>query len=146
MSDHLEDWGDKGFGRAPILRSSPGGGLLLYRCWGKRSPGPYAREYDPEWGSGYFALSKPASVLEAEMRYNIVDWNNGVHFVSTFRLKPGFTYWFGPIGHGASDVHIADEQAYIEQPLKVKLDLVRSREVLPHNVFVSPHDGHAGLR
>ena|SRR5450755_2013197 len=86
MSRLLADWHSRGFGQAPTLRVSPGSGVKLYRCWGERTFGVGSTE----WGSGYFSVSKPRTVLEAEMRFNIVDWDNGVHFVSSFRLKPGF--------------------------------------------------------
>jgi hypothetical protein len=139
MADRAAEWRSKGFAHAPALRVSTRDGLLLYRCWGDRSPGVGSSE----WGSGYFSLEKPGSVLEAEMRFNIADWNNGIHFVSSFRLKRGFAYWLGPVAHGASDRHLTGWQVFVEQPLTVKLELVKSREVLRHNVFVSARDGNA---
>jgi len=139
MAHHAGDWQSKGYAQAPMLRLSGGDGLLLYRCWGERTPGVGSSE----WGSGYFSREKPASVLEAEMRFNIVDWNNGVHFVSTFRLKPGFSYWLGPVAHGAGDKHLEGWQVFVEEPLAIKLELVRSREVLRHDAFVGPRDGNA---
>jgi hypothetical protein len=81
MANLSFEWSSKGFASKPERRISPRGGLLIYRAWGSSST---------EWGSGYFSLEKPASVLDAELRFNIADWGNGVHFVSTFRLKEGF--------------------------------------------------------
>jgi hypothetical protein len=133
------DWQSKGFAQAPMMRVSSGDGLLLYRCWGERSLGVGSSE----WGSGYFSREKPNSVLEAEMLFNIVDWDNGVHFVSSFRLKPGFTYWLGPVAHGASDSCLPGWQVFVEQPLSVKLELVTSREVLRHDVSIGPKNGNA---
>jgi hypothetical protein len=122
-----------------MLRVSEAPGLMLYRCWGERSPGVGSYE----WGTGYFSLEKPASVMEAELRSNIVDWGNGVRFVSSFRLKPGFAYWVGPVAHGTSDARLPGSQVYVEGPLAIKLDLITSREVLRHDVFVGPRDGNA---
>lgn len=139
MSYRATDWQSKGFALAPTLRVSSGEGVLLYRCWGERSPGVGSTE----WGSGYFSLEKPRFVLEAESRFNIVDWNNGVHFVSSFRLKAGFAYWLGPVAHGALDCHLPGWQAFVEQPLNVKLELIKSKEVLHHDVYVSARDGNA---
>lgn len=113
---------------------APPGGLILYRCWGGSST---------EWGTGYFSREKPASVLDAELRFNIADWGNSIHFVSTFRLKEGFHFLHGPVEHGASDFQLAGTQVFIFGPLEVKLDLVRSREILVGDVFVSPRAGKA---
>ena len=139
MAYRAADWQSKGFASVPILRVSGGQGVMLYRCWGERAQ----RVGSTEWGSGYFSLEKPVSVLEAELRFNVVDWNNAVHFVSSFRLKPGFSYWLGPVAHGACDTSLPGWQVFVEQPLTVKLDLVSSREVLRHDVFVGARDGNA---
>lgn len=139
MAYQASNWQSKGFAQPPSLRVSGDDGVLLYRCWGNRSPGVGSSE----WGSGYFSCEKPSSVLEAELRFNIVDWDNGVHFVSSFRLRPGFHYWLGPVLHGASDSSLPAWQVLVEQPLQVKLELISSREVLRHDVFVGPRDGHA---
>jgi len=56
------DCQSKGFALAPERRTAPRGGLLMYRAWGAGSR---------EWGSGYFSVEKPASVLDAELRFNI---------------------------------------------------------------------------
>lgn len=139
MAYQAIDWESKGFAQAPALRVSPANGVLLYRCWGFRSPGIGSSE----WGSGFFSLEKPASVLEAELRFNIVDWDNGVHFVSSFRLKPGFTYWEGPVAHGKDDLRLAGTQVLVPEPLAVKLELLKPREVLRRDVWVGPRDGRA---
>lgn len=133
------NWLSRGFAAIPDRRVSEGTGLLLYRCWGTRRPGVGSGE----WGTGYFSLEKPSSVLDAELRFNIVDWDNAVNFVSTFRLRPGFEYFVGPVAHGESDISRIGSQVFIEQPLDAKLELVKSKEVLRHDVFVGPKDGNA---
>ena len=132
------DWKAKGFGAPPQRRVSGSDGVLLYRCWGDRAPGRGSSEQ----GKGFFSLDKPRSVLDAELRFNIVYWENGVHFVSTFRLKPGFAYWSGTVAHGASDLRLPGSQIFVEPPLEIKLVLITSREVLRHDVFVGPRDGN----
>jgi hypothetical protein len=139
MTTMPRDWAERGFGGSPRSRISPEAGLLVYRCWGSRTPGVGATE----WGSGYFSTHKPASVLDAELRFNILDWGNGINFVSTFRLRPGFAYWLGPVAHGLHDVSLSGTQVFIDAPLGPKLELVRSTEVLKHDVYVSPRDGAA---
>lgn len=132
-------WKENGFAGPPELHVAGPQGLMLYRCWGYRSLGIGSSE----WGTGYFSLEKPSSVLEAELRYNIVDWGNGVNFVSTFRLQPGFAYWCGPVAHGILDAGLPGVQAYVEPPLQVKFQLLQSRQVLKHDVWVAPRDGTA---
>ena len=139
MSAIRTDWAALGFSREPTTRVSEGQGLLLYRCWGARTQ----QVGSTECGTGYFALEKPRSVLQAELRFNIVDWGNGVHFVSTFRLLPGYAYLVGSVAHGASDLTAQDSQVFVAQPLGVKLVLVRSQEVLRHDVSVAAYDGRA---
>jgi hypothetical protein len=139
MSAFRVDWRARGFSRDPVCRISPSAGLVLYRCWGARS----ASAGSSEWGTGYFSVEKPSSVLDAELRFNVVDWNNGLHFVSTFLLPGGFDYWLGPVLHGAADTHLPGTQVFVEQPLKSKLVLIRSTEVLRQNVSVSSRDGNA---
>jgi hypothetical protein len=134
MPNQNPDWKSKGFAAPPERRVAGVGGLLIYRCWGGNSS---------EWGTGYFSLQKPGSVIEAEMRFNIVDWGNGVHFVSTFRLKEGFPYWVGPVGHGPNDLSLGGAQAFVEGPIQVKIELMKSKEVLKHNAFVSSRIGNA---
>jgi hypothetical protein len=82
-------------------------------------------------------------VLDAELRANIVDWGNGIHFISTFRLLPGIPYWIGPVAHGLRDESIPAEQVFVEPPLEAKLVIVRSKELLRHDVAVGPRDGRA---
>jgi hypothetical protein len=126
-------WRSKGFGIAPVRKTAVNGGIMLYRCWGGRSE---------EWGSGYFSLEKPDSVSDAELRFNIADWGNEIHFISTFKLKEGFVYWLGPVAHGPRDLSRTGTQAFIEPPLQIKLELIIS-EVLKHDVFVAGRSGNA---
>ena len=133
MAMHL-DWQVKGFAAAPSCKLAPSGGLLLYRAWGASST---------EWGSGYFSLEKPTSVRDAEYRFNIADWGNGVHFVSTFRLKEGFAYYAGPVAHGKWDLSRPGTQVFVEGPIQTKISCVSSREILRHDAIVSPRSGNA---
>lgn len=128
------------FGSPPELRVSPREGLLLFGCWGERVAGVKSGE----WGT-YFSTEKPVSVLDAELRFNIVNWpkGSGLHFVSSFSLKSGFAYWIGPVAHGKTDKSRPCMQVFIEEPLTVKLELVKSKELLRHDVYVGPQDGHA---
>jgi len=128
------DWRALGFASQPQHKVVPKEGLLAYRAWGAGSS---------EWGSGFFSLSKPTSVLDAELRFNIADWGNGVHFVSTFQLKPGTAYQVGPVAHGAHDLSLPGMQLYVEPPVQTKVLLLVSREVLRHDVTVSQRGGNA---
>jgi hypothetical protein len=139
MADEQIDWCARGFAHHPKRLVSDGDGVLLYRCWGNRS----ANVGSTEWGTGYFSLEKPSSVLEAELKFNIVEYDNGVHFVSTFLLKTGFEYWAGPVAHGDSDCSLPATQVYVAGPLEIKLKLVKSKEVLRHDVIVGPIDASA---
>jgi len=139
MAYRAVDWRSKGFSQPPTLHVSSGRGVTLYRCWGERTAGVGSSE----WGSGYFSLTKPATVMDAELRFNVVGWGNGVHFVSTFLLRPGFGYWLGPVAHGILDVRLPGLQVFVEEPLSVKLQILRSRELLRHDVSVGPTDGNA---
>lgn len=131
----MKDWKSKGFAQAPELQYAPTNGLLLYRAWG----GPRSTE----WGSGYFSLEKPASVLDAELRFNIADWGNHIHFVSTFKLLSGSPYHVGPVAHGKRDLSRPGSQVYLETPFASKITRVGTFEVLHHDVFVSPKIGTA---
>jgi len=102
-------WLELGFQKAPIKHFS-NGNLKVYRCWGLRRKDVGSNE----WGTGFFSIEKPKSVLEAEMRTNIVNYNNGVHFVSTFIIKPGIAYWQGPVAHGPKDISTPATQIYID--------------------------------
>ena len=130
----LTDWKARGFATTPEIKVAPLGGLLLFRAWGATST---------EAGSGYFSLEKPTSVLDAELRFNIADWGNGVHFVSTFRLRSGFTYFVGPVAHGKRDLSRPGTQVFVETPLSSKVERVISREVLRHDVSVVSSPGNA---
>lgn len=128
------DWRSLGFGSQPECRVAPAEGLVLYRAWGATSE---------ELGRGFFSLEKPDSVLDAELRFNIVDWGNGVHFVSTFRLAPGYSYLVGPVAHGRRDVSRPGTQVFVEPPVSTKVRVEKSREVLRHDVVVSSRSGSA---
>ena len=128
------DWAAKGFASQPERRVAPKEGVVLHRAWGAASS---------EWGSGYFSLEKPASVLDAELRFNIADWGNGVHFVSTFRLRSGFAYLVGPVAHGRRDLSRPGMQVFIDAPLATKLERVGTFEVLHHDATVSQRSGRA---
>jgi hypothetical protein len=123
-----------GFASDPELKFAPPGGLLMYRAWGASST---------EWGSGYFSLEKPSSVLDAELKFNIADWGNGVHFVSTFRLKEGFPYHVGPVAHGKQDISRPANQIYLKGSWKVAVELVGRRETLRHDAAVIQKPGNA---
>ncbi len=130
----LLDWQGKGFMRPPAWAMAPRGGLLVYRAWGAASS---------ELGSGFFSLEKPRSVLDAELRFNIAEWGNGIHFVSTFRVRHGVEFFVGPVAHGLADVSVPANQIYIEPPVPSKVTLLFSREVLRQDVSVAPRAGHA---
>ena len=129
------DWAQKGFAQAPVRAIGPKGGLLIYRAWGAASS---------EWGSGYFSLEKPQSVLDAELRFNIADWGNGIHFVSTFRVKEGVSYFVGPLAHGSRDLSKPGTQVFLESPFITAIERVGSFELLKHDVSVAPRAGHVG--
>lgn len=130
----LADWSKRGFAREPELRVTGENGLLLYRCWGGNSS---------EWGTGYFSDRKPSSVSDAELRYNIVDWGNGIRQVSTFLLKPGVPYFIGPVAHGCWDLSIPAKQIYIAPPLEIKAEF-KGREVLKQDATVFIPAGQRG--
>lgn len=127
------DWRAKGFASEPAFKLAPSGGLLLYRAWGASST---------EWGEGYFSIEKPASVLDAELRFNIADWGNGIHFLSTFRLKEGFEYFVGAVAHGKRDVSRPGTQVFVEGNIRAKIDCIASRELLRHDVTVIQRAGN----
>ena len=130
MSDGLLLWSLKGFSSPPTMKLAPPDGVIIYRCWGGDST---------EWGNhyaGYFSLNKPTSVLDAELRFNIVDWGNRIFFVSTFRLVPRSKYWEGDVYHRQSDLRRPATQIYLEAPVANKLRLLVSREPLRQDVHV----------
>jgi hypothetical protein len=133
-------WIDLGFQNIPDRKVATGS-LHVYRAWGERRPGTGSTE----WGTGFFSMEKPKSVFDAEMRANIVNYNNGVHFVSVFKINPGVVYWQGAIAHGPEDISTPSTQIYIDPKpsLESKLTLVKSKELLKHNTFVSSFDGNA---
>jgi hypothetical protein len=104
--------------------------VIVYRCF------DLSKRAAQEWGTGFFSLEKPASVVDAELRLNIVEYGNLVRFVSTFRLLAGNQYWEGPIAHGQRDLRRPATQIYVEGPLRAKLELIRSRETLKPDAFV----------
>ena len=120
---------DHGFESEPERRIAGADGLVMYRCFGGSSL---------ELGKGYFSAKAPLSVLDAELRFNIVDWENSIHFLSTFRLKPGFEYYIGPVAHGSQDMRIAAQQIFVEPPVDCKVTILRSKELIPQDVFAIP--------
>lgn len=121
------DWRALGFAAPPEQRVATGDGPVLYRAWGGTSG---------EFGSGFFSLEKPSSVFDAEMRFNIADWGNAVHFVSTFKLLRGFDYLVGPVAHGQQDLSRPGTQVWVPSPVQTKVSLIKSRELLRHDVTV----------
>jgi hypothetical protein len=135
MSTLRFDWKAQGFASEPkITVNQDQAGLLLYRAWGNTSS---------EWGSGFFSLEKPSSVLDAELRFNVVDWGNGVHFVSTFRLKPNFPYYVGPVAHGPLDMSRTGTQVFVPPDIRIKMDIIKSKEILRHDVAIFTKIGNA---
>lgn len=133
-SSVMQRWSELGFAQPPryhVAREP----LTLYRAWGPHTRFD-GRETGTEWGSGFFSLEKPRSVLDAELRANIVNYGNRACFVSTFILLPGFPYWTGPVAHGADDLRLPLTQVYVEGNLKIRLTLLQPREVLRHDAFV----------
>jgi len=128
----LSDWKSKGFSYPPERKVAPPNGMLIYRAWGSSSTER----------SGYFSLEKPESVLDAELRFNIEQHGNGVHFVSTFRLKEGFEYFVGPIAHGERDLSKPASQVFVDNPI-VKVVRVGKFQVLLHDFTVVRHEGSA---
>jgi hypothetical protein len=123
-----------GFARPPERRLSPKEGVLLYRAWGGSSR---------EWGGGYFSLEKPTSVIDAELRFNIADWGNEIHFVSTFRLKQGYLYFQGPVAHAKGDLSKQATQVWLESPFLAKIERIGTFETLKHDAFVLGRGGRA---
>jgi hypothetical protein len=134
MPNVMLDWHQHGFAAPPEFSHAGKGGLVVYRAWGAKSS---------EWGSGYFSLEKPESVLDAEFRFNIADWGNGIHFVSTFRIKEGMGYFQGLVGHARRDLRRRGTQIYLESPFVHAVDKIGTFEVLRHDAFVSPKAGTA---
>jgi hypothetical protein len=128
------DWRTHGFAEPPERRTAERSGLVMYRAWGGKST---------EWGTGYFSLEKPESVLDAELRFNIADWGNEIHFLSTFKLKHGFEYFVGRVAHGSNDLSRPGHQVYVVGPLQPKIDLIESKKILRHDVAVVQRAGHA---
>lgn len=132
---HTEfDWRKHGFAEPPERHVAQSSGLVMHRAWGGKST---------EWGTGYFSLEKPESVLDAELRFNIADWGNEIHFLSSFRLKPGFEYLVGRVAHGQYDLSRLGHQVYLLGPLHPKIILIESKKVLRHDVTVLQRAGHA---
>lgn len=131
MSEILVGWSKLGFSSSPTLKAAPSTGLRVYRCWGGNST-----EWGNPNGGGLFALEKPSSVLDAELRFKIVEWGNRILFVSTFELLPNVKYWSGQIFHHQNDVSRPATQILVEQPLREKMRLLFSKEVLRQDVHV----------
>lgn len=124
----LVDWHKKGFACPPERCVSPPQGLTLYRCFGGASR---------ELGSSFYSLEKPLSVVDAELRFNIVDWGNAVRFVSTYCLLAARVYYVGPVAHGPRDLRTAAHQVYVVDP-EHSVRVVKSGEVLRQDAFVLP--------
>jgi hypothetical protein len=120
-------WSDLGFGEAPQHRTAPREGVLVYRAWGGASR---------EWGSGFFSLEKPASVIDAELRFNIADWGNTIHFVSTFQIPAGVPFMWGSVAHGSRDLSSTGTQVWLGRQNLANLRLVKSAELLRHDGYV----------
>lgn len=129
-------WRDKGFSLPPQRKLAPSEGLTIYRCWG----GDVSRELPKDDRGGFFSVAKPSSVIDAELRFNIADWGNRITFVSTFRLRGGFSYWIGPILHGPLDLSRPALQVYIDPPVRSKVELIE--QTLKKKLLV--HDGYVG--
>lgn len=130
--DMLREWMHHGFAVPPSLQTAPDSGLPLFRCWGGSST---------EWGSGYFSLQDSASVIDAELRFNVViDWSNTIRHQSMFRLRGGSSYWIGPIAHGPRDLSLPAPQVFVEPPLRDKVILIASkfRRIAQDRVVVIP--------
>lgn len=127
-----------GFAAMPERHTAPADGLKIYRVWGGKSS---------VYGSGFFSPVKPVSVYEAELCLNVAMFVNEVHFVSTFRLLPHVTYYYGPIAHGEKDLHTDGMQIYLKPPFLHNVrELIEEREVLRHDCFVIQRAGHSGCR
>ena len=127
-------WADLGFACAPEQKISRAAGFKVYRAWGGAST---------EWGTGYFSLEKPVSVLDAELRFNIADWGNQVHFVSSFQIPEGVPYFIGRIAHGLRDLSRQGTQVYVEPRWVSLVRLETSKEILRHDASISPRAGSA---
>ena len=138
MTDMLLGWSTKGFSGSPTLKTSPAGGMQIYRCWGGTST-----EWGNPQGGSYFSLHKPASALDAELRFNIADWGNQIQFVSTFLLSPGTQYWEGSVLHRKMDMSRPAAQVYVEGPVLSKMKVLVSTQPLTQDVWVSPRAGNA---
>jgi hypothetical protein len=125
---------DLGFASEPERLLAPKGGLKVYRAWGGRST---------EWGTGFFSLEKPTSVLDAELRFNIADWGNMIWFVSTFRILENVPYLKGPVLHGGYDLSKRGTQIYVLPQYTLLVRLLRSKEVLKQDVSIQPGAGTA---
>ena len=134
MSTTLIGWRARGFGLPPSLRMAADAGLPVYRAWGGGSS---------EWGSGFFSLEKPRSVLDAELRFNIADWGNRILYVSTFLIRPGVEYWQGPVLHGEDDLSAPGTQIFVEPLITAKVLLRISGERLRQDAHVGPRAGNA---
>lgn len=115
----LADWHQRGFAAPPRQVVAKGAGTIVYRAWGGTSS---------EWGSGYFSPDRPATVSDAELRFNLVlESGNAVTFVPSFRIRPGVAYWLAPIAHGPRDICRSARQIYVPAPLPGKVELLASR-------------------
>lgn len=121
------DWKALGFASQPDYRVAPNEGVVLYRCWGATST---------EIGNGFFSMERPVSVYDAELKFNIADWGNGIHWVSTFKLQSGFAYLVGSVAHRPGEPQRPAQQVWVEPPVQGKVLLLKPRELLRHDVVV----------
>lgn len=125
------DWRALGFARDPVPALSPKSGIVMYRCFGHTTS-----EFGEEGKGVYFSRQKPGSVLEAELLFSIAEWGNAIHFVSEFRLKPGFIYYEGEVFHAKGDLSLKACQIYVPPPVQIKVELLKSKETMRHDVTV----------
>lgn len=147
----LESWAiQNGFASTPVRVLSTGSEKLC-RVWGGSSA-QLGRFFTPMVLDGdtlrvvaqrfpSHSLGRPASVLEAELRSNIVLWGNQCAAIATFRMRPNVLMWIGEVEHGESDLSLPGLQVWLEYP-DASVTLV-SNEVLKQDRTVSSRAGHA---
>jgi hypothetical protein len=88
-------------------------------------------------------MEKPRSVLDAELRFNIADWGNEIHFVSSFVVPEGVPYLCGPVAHGLVDLSRPGTQVWVASQWMPLIRCLGDKTALRHDVFVSPRAGNA---
>lgn len=142
-----------GFANSPTSKRTSNDGLIAYRAHSGLDPKSI-------WGTGYFSLEKPVSVVDAELRFNIVDWGNLIRFVTTFRLLPGVSYLEGAVLHDlpkgqrdrpgqraiwTNSLSRPGTQIYVPPPLEGKLKIETFPELLKQDAFVIHRDESKSL-